>query len=436
MMIMTELLSQIGGIDHMWLFNYQQPIFGMIFFLGVYLLAYSVSQNYGVSLISGLISSLSSHVIFYQSEYHPQGYAFIILVFLLVVLSRSWELKNKMEYRILAIIFIIAFTTSHYFSSLFISFILISLSCTLLFILIANRNLSSPQLNIFGVEWTSEIFFSSILLLIIVLSYHFYVFSGHINDYIHIIFSANPYNAPLVSVEGSVPFPTYIIQNIRFIVLILGFGSICYTMKTKTHEEILFSIICTLLIALGIIGNTLIFLEVGRIVAFYETLIGVFAALTLFRLRDIWLKSLNKRTTITVLLCIFTAGIITLTFFGGNYIPAYYFKSLGQNDYYWCENNLPDMQKYEAVGKWIAGFSPAKPIILIDTTRYFIHSAIFFWGETPLDRIIVFERYPYDQDNNTLITFNIKGNRKGDKERQIEKTSRVYFNGEAVIHSV
>ena len=436
MMIITELLSLIGGIDYMWLFNYQQPIFGMIFFLGVYLLAYSVSQNYGVSLLSGLISSLSSHVIFYQSEYHPQGYAFIILVFLLVVLSRSWELKNKLEYRIIVMIFIMAFTVSHYFSSLFISFILISLFCTLFLISLINKKYSNSRLNMFGVDWTSEIFFSSFLLIVVVLSYHFYVFSEHIGNYIHMISSANPYNAPLISVEGSIPFPTNVIKNIRLIVLLLGFGSIFYSIKTKNHGEIFLSIICILLISLGVIGNVLIFLEVGRIVAFYETLIGIFAALTLFRLRDIWLKPLNKRMAITALLCISTAGVITLTFFGGQYIPAYYFKSLGQNNYYWCENNLPDMQKYETVGEWVAEFCPSKPTILIDTTQYFMHSAIFFWGETPLDRISVFKRYPYDQNKNTFIAFNIKGNRELDKERLIEKTSRVYFNGEAVINAV
>ena len=49
MLIITECLSRIGGIDYMWLFNYQQPILGMIFFLGVYLLAHGLQKLWDIS---------------------------------------------------------------------------------------------------------------------------------------------------------------------------------------------------------------------------------------------------------------------------------------------------------------------------------------------------------------------------------------------------
>ena len=63
-------------------------------------------------------------MIFYQSEYHYQGYAFIILVFLLIALLKTSELKDKAAYKILTTIYIVACTFSHYFSSLFVLFIL------------------------------------------------------------------------------------------------------------------------------------------------------------------------------------------------------------------------------------------------------------------------------------------------------------------------
>jgi hypothetical protein len=193
---------------------------------------------------------------------------------------------------------------------------------------------------------------------------------------------------------------------------------------------------CLLLITLGVIGNTLIFLEVGRIVAFYEVLIGVFVALTLFRLRNILFKQLNNKMATTALVSIFLAVILTLTFFGGHYIPAYYFKSLGQDEYYWCQNDLPDMQKYKTGGEWVAKFVPEESRILTDKIQYFIHSAIFFWGKKSLDRIVTLVSYQHDQDKNTFIALNTKGNQTLDKKRLIEKTSKVYFNGEVAINSV
>lgn len=434
MIIVTECLSQIGGIDYMWLFNYQQPLFGMLLFLGVYLLAYTVSRNYGVSLLAGLISSLSSHVIFYQSEYHYQGYAFIIFVLLLISLLKSYEQKSKSEYKVISIIFIAACTFSHYFSSLLSVFILGSFFFVVYFIAKFNKKHPNARLSIFNGNQPDGHFFLSLFLSVI--SYHLFAYPKHIVDYIQMISSADPYHAPVISLTGNVPFPTNIIHNIRFGILILGFASILYTIKTRKDEEIILAAICILLVALGVFGNVLIYLEVGRIVAFYEVLIGVFAALTLFRLRDIWLKPLNKQAAITALICIITAGIVTLTFFGGHYIPAYYFKSLGQNDYYWCENNLPDMQKYENGGQWVHTHVPENPLILTDGTPYFITSAIFFWGEVPADRIGGLDLYQSNLDKNVYIASNIKGNPGLDKKRLIEQTSRVYFNGEVEITSV
>lgn len=435
--IITEYLSRIGGIDYMWLFNYQQPILGIIFFLGVYLLAYTVSRNYGVSLLSGLITSLSSHVIFYQSEYHYQGYAFIILVFLLIALLKTCGSNGKSAYRVLAVIFTVACAFSHYFSSLLISLILGSSFCVMLLLSTLSKTYPNSQLSKFKIDPPDKLFF--VFLFVLVIGYHFFVFPKHIEDYIDMMLLADPYSAPVISFSSgpnAVPFPTNIIHNIRFIILLLGFVSIFYTIKTKKNEEILLSTICVLLIALGFFGNVIIFLEVGRIVAFYEVLIGVFAALTLFRLRDIWLKPLNKQTVITALICIITAGIVTLTFFGGHYIPAYYFKSLGQNDYYWCENNLPDMQKYENGGLWVHTHVPENALILTDGTPYFITSAIFFWGEVPLDRIKGLDLYQSSLDRYVYIASNIMGDPGPDKKQLIEQTSRVYFNGEVEITSV
>jgi len=434
MLIITECLSRIGGIDYMWLFNYQQPILGMIFFLGVYLLAYTVSRNYGVSLLAGLVSSLSSHVIFYQSEYHYQGYAFIILVFLLIALLKTCELKDKAAYKILTTIFMVACTFSHYFSSLFILFILGLFVCIMFIVSGFNKIYPESQLNILKIDPPNGLFF--ILLFLLVISYHLLVFPGHIETYVERISSAEPYYVPVVSAAGSnIPFPTNIIHNIRLVVLILGFISVFYTIKTKKDEEIFLATICILLISLGVFGNAFVYLEVGRIVAFYEVLIGVFVALTLFRLRDVWLKSLNMQTTTTALICITTAGIVTLTFFGGHYVPAYYFKSLEQNDYYWCYNNLPNMQEYENGGLWIDRYVPEKSLIVTDGTPYFIESATFFWGKVPLERIGELNPYQHNPDQNTFIASNTKGHPKLNIKRLIEQTSRVYFSGEVEITS-
>jgi hypothetical protein len=444
MVLITETLSRVAAIDYLWLFNYQQPVLGTIFFLGGYALAYTISRNYGVSLLAGLILSLSSHTIFYQSEYHYQGYAFVIFIFLLVSLLKVCEQKNKTAYKVLALIFIVACTLSHYFSSLFILFILGALFCIACFTSVFSRIYPNAQLNIPKVNWPDGLFI--FLLFLLVLSYHLFVFTGHIESYIHISSSATPYQAPVISaasstVEGdpdSAPFPTNIIKNIRYVVLILGFTSILYTVKTRGSKEIILATMCVFLVALGVLGNTFIYLEVGRIVAFYEVIIGIFVALTLFRLRNIWLKPLNRSIAVTALIGIVTAGVVTLTFFGGHYVPAYYFKSLDQDDYYWCNNNLPDMQKYEDGGRWIFKYVPKNPLILIDSTPYFIKSATFFWGQVPSDNIRGLGSYQYDKLNsngNTFIASNINGDPGFDEKRIIEQTNRVYFNGEVEITS-
>lgn len=434
MLIITEYLSNISGIDTLWLFRYQQPILGMILFLGIFLLAYMVSRNYGVALLSALISSLSSHVIFYQSEYHYQGYAFIIFVFLLISLMKLFNSRNVRLYRVLVVIFTLACTFSHYYSSLFVLFILGLSFCFVHLISIFNKVCPNIRLNLIKVNQQNNAFL--LLLILLIIGYHLFVFPEHIQSYVQMISTANPYHAPVISAASSIPFPTNIIHNIRFIILLLGFVSILYTIKTKKNEELILAIICTILISLGAFGNTLFYLEVGRIVAFYELLIGIFVALTLFRLRDIWLKPLDKQRTVTTLICIIIAGIITITFFGGHYVPAYYFKSLDQNSYYWCNNNLPDMQKYENGGLWINRYTPENSLILTDGTSYFIHSAIFFWGQVPQDRIMGLNYNRLNLREDTFTASNIKGDPISRNKQLIKQTSKTYFNGEFKITTV
>ncbi|WP_153015965.1 hypothetical protein [Methanofollis ethanolicus] len=432
MLIITESLSRVAGINYLWLFEYQEPLLGMIFFLAIFVLAYYLSKNYGVALLSGLISSLASHVIFYQSEYHYQGYAYIMFVFLLISLLATCRCKNQSRYKILAIIFTFACAFSHYFSSLFILFILGVFFCFVNLISVFNQTFSNSRLNIIKINNPTNLFF--FISFILVISYHLFVYPKNIEQYIDMILSADPYHASLItSGKGGkiVPFPTNIIHGIRYVLLLLGFTSILYAIRKNKTDEIILGIICATLVFLGILGNTLVYLEVGRIVAFYEVLIGIFAALTLFRLRNLWLRALKNQKLITAILCIVTAGIVTLTFFGGHYIPDYYFKSLDQNNYYWCNNDLPEMQEYKYAGTWVHNYAPENSyFVSIDSSDYFIYSAIFFWGHVSYENHVKNRAYLPKDLNEPIFTLSNRRNFSSGKKRIMDVTNKLYSNEE------
>jgi len=118
--LIGSFLMDLTGIHSIELLRYVLPMTGIFFFLGVFLLAKEVTGNTKIALLAGLFSATGDTVLFYQSEYHPQGLAFVYFVFLTAMMIRYYS-RPKLVNGALMFTYVIAFSFSHHFSSMFIS---------------------------------------------------------------------------------------------------------------------------------------------------------------------------------------------------------------------------------------------------------------------------------------------------------------------------
>jgi hypothetical protein len=217
--------------------------------------------------------------------------------------------------------------------------------------------------------------------------------------------------------------------------------SVAYILKTKDKNEFYLSTFWLSFIIFGLIGNYFIWLEVGRITAFYEVVAGVFGSLTLFRFKDKWAKRIgeNKRAIIAVLVA---STMVTCSFFGGTYVPAYYFKSFGTNDYYYCSNRLPSINSYPPAGEWIKAHAHEDAKYVTDSYgRYgFTDIIVFFWGERSLEKVMCSEN-PIDYmlksiapNEQTYLVLN-HGYEYQNYEDLVHLCNLIYTNGEIEIHT-
>src|SRR2546426_5892902 len=79
MQILTVELSKLLGVDPFWLVRFQEPLLGGITAVAVFMLARTATGRDSVSLIAALFVSSSDLVIYYQAEYHPQGFVLLVL---------------------------------------------------------------------------------------------------------------------------------------------------------------------------------------------------------------------------------------------------------------------------------------------------------------------------------------------------------------------
>jgi hypothetical protein len=436
MLLITENLVLASGLDFTYLFRFQEPLLGTLFFLAIFILTKEVAKNDGAALLAGLFSSLASHVIFFQSEYHAQGLVFVLLAFLIYSIIRSLDSDHAVTYRIIALLFVPAIALSHYFSSLFLAIIFASIVfVTNLMVLLKHRVKKWP-IKIVEDNQNNALFLT---IAISAVSYHIYSYSKHFEEYIKIVFTTlHPYQAEIISV--ATPFPTNIIKNMRLALLSLALISIAYIWKTRDKKEFYLATFWLSFIIFSVIGNFLIWLEVGRITAFYETVTGVFGALTLFRFRDKWVKSISKSKK-TVVAVLTASIIITCSFFGGTYVPAYYFKSFGIDDHYWCSNRLPNIGSYPPAGEWIKTYTSVEAKYVTDRDKYgFTCSLVFFWGERSPENIVATNNLIGEalkrmvSSEQTYLVLN-HGYEYRDYENLVRSCDLIYTNGEIGIYT-
>ncbi len=375
MHLFSTFLINIPNLNSSQVFRFQEPFIGTIFFLFMFIFTREITENYGVALVSGLFASLSDIIIFYQAEYHSQGFAFFTTMLVMYAFVKSRKYTSRVGYRYLLILTIIAFCLSHYFVPLFLSILFITYLIFLLSIEIFNLFIIKKSLLKISTNIKNDHNFLLIVILFS-LSYHFLVYTSFLDSLMSLMSHSEVLNAPLVStVESRVPLFTSVLSAFKWGLFLLALVSILQVLVTKNPNEIRLSILIVCTLFAGIFGNYFIPMPLDRIIGFFILFASVFASLTLFRLRKNNFLAAKKGI---FLLFVLFASLILLAGFFNSQTPAYFFKDSNIDSYYYYSNRLPSMSQYKYAGDWIGYYTPNNSIY---SSKYYSYMAIFYFTD-------------------------------------------------------
>ena len=373
MHILTAQLVEMTGLDPMFFFRFFAPLMGLAFFLGLFSLAQLFLKNYGMSLLAALIGSMGSTVIFFQSEYHPQGLALTLFIFILICFFKTRG-RSDAPLIIISLVFILAFVFTHHFSTLFLS--LIFLAFFMLGFIASKLPILKGR---FGFLWGDSRFLLPVAVVILI----FCIYTNP--DLVKLLFSwsfdLKPGSGLTTATEQlAVPVLTTILNGFKWIPVIMVVLTAPFILKHGDNNQTRLLALVSLIFAVGFMGLFLFFLPLDRLLALSMPIIGIICAYALLQLS----RSKKKFKNIVLASCAFALTFAMIAGMFASQMPAYFFRSPGTDPYYWYGNDLPQAVEMEQSGLWSIENIERNSTYGITFATW---SIPFYYGQNPIGSI-------------------------------------------------
>ncbi|KKG06890.1 hypothetical protein [Methanosarcina mazei] len=412
--ILTSEIILLSNVDTIQIMRYFNPLMGCIFLISVYILSYEITEDLKTSFVASLLASMGDLCVFYQSEYHPQGYSLIIYLFLIYIFFKSKQKRSAINSSLL-LLFVVSFVTIHHFSSIFLALLFFEV---LIFLYVVKYILPHGYLrNILTNEVKNIRLDINLVTFIVVfsISYHLFVYPNVMEHFIISATSYSPLSAQLINVGKSVPLYKTLISSSKWILFLLASISAINVIRKKENRMFLLLIILICILFAGILGNYVVNSPLDRIILFYIPVTSIFAASTIVSLDSAFSKKNVFRISFIFFIgLVLTAGVLN------SQTPCYFFENSDVNADYWYSNQMPNMELYAATGFWIGNYTD------IDSkygTEFDTYIVSYFYASRPLENISFVNNYqniishyfiynpkiPYEQDGlimNKELLFN------------------------------
>lgn len=428
--LVTGSAAQISSVDLMWFLRWQEPLLGGLFALTLFGVAKIVSGRNSVALISALIGSTGATVVFYQSEYHPQGLAVVLfgLFFYAYLKSRTF---HSYAMRAIVMLFVAAFIFSHHFSSIFIAVLSAGFLALAMVIRFLPAKLGSTGKVAAALNEDYDLF---ILITVGSAFYHFMVRPAVITEWLYALKVVAPGETPLFTSPASassydIPFIITFLTRMKWGILILAALYLIRMARRPQPQELRLFLFMVSILTAGIAGNYIVFGPIDRMIAFYSPIVAVFAALAVYMMSDTKRKFLSsflvQKGLLAVVAFFVVADILTA------FSPAFFFQNSAPNPYMAFSNRPPIARQYVKAGEWLREFT-GQPSF---GTEYDTLTVVFFYA-----------RKNFSQSNNQMsraFSFDYgiinpkipyPGRNYDPKDLEI-KTWPVYSNGEIVVYA-
>lgn len=432
MHLITTALVKITNFDVMNLFRFQEPAMGILFFLAVFLLTKTVTNNNGLALLAGLFVSTNDILIFFQSQYHPQGFSIIYFVLLFYTFLISRQVID-VRYRYISLIFGTVFVLSHYFTPLFLALIFsLYIAVTFMTIIFSHLNVIRDKYgNMFDNIKSDYVYF--IILIIFSLSYHLFVYFEPFKEFLRLVVVESPLHTQLISFgQTNVPLLTSILSSCKWGLFLLSFISVLFIFRTKNTNEFRLGVILVCIISAGVIGNYVIMSPLDRLIGYYVPFAAIFASLTLHRFNREWFGGINQNRKLIVSVII--ASMIMTGGFFNSQTPAYFFKDSKMDTYYWYSNKLPLMDEYKVAAEWVDRHTLLDSIFY---TEFDTKIIVFYFGNRADKNVRYINPKNWITNANVVTNPNIIPNIPSiyNRESYLKIHNLIYSNGEIQIHN-
>ena len=396
-------------------------------------MAKEATKSNSVALLSALIASLSDVVIYYQSEYHAQGFAVIPFVLFLYIYLKS-RTTGRLSYYVLALVCLVAFLLSHHFSSLFVTLLAIGFIGLNQLISILPQRIGrvtqvARELRADYNLWT--------IVAVAGLAYHVMIYFSPLQSFVgrYVEPQLEP-TASLVAVGVGVPMLATLLNLAKWGIFLLAAFSIVRLIRTPRPHELRLLVLLACILLAGFVGEYIIWGPVDRMIVFYAPLASIFAAMTVHKL-----FTLNKfsfrRTQVIKVATVFIIGLLLVAgFFNGTRIPAFYFKSSQINSYYVYYNRLPKMDESKVAGEWTGIYIPDDLRI---GTGWYTRVFPFFYGKRSDIKVNFYTRYPAAPVDYIMFepNFTLRPEELEKLEYEYDRDlSVIYNNGEVKIYKL
>jgi len=419
--LVGSFLMDLTGIHSIEFLRYVAPMGGTLFFLGVFLLAKEVTGNIKIALLAGLFAATGDSVIFYQSEYHPQGLAFVYFVFMIALLVRYFSRPTPMN-GFLAIMCTIVFSLSHHFSSIFIGL----LSAFIIFYIVFFDKKLSERFAFKNSRPLQKLLVLWIIIAVTAFFNHIFTYPAFWTIIRKTLDKSevSPRGA-LLTMGSQVPLQVSFLNSMKYCLLLLGIISILYIYRSRNKKEFLCFLIVIGVVIAGVVGTFIAFIPVDRLIGFYIPIIALFAALTVYRFYNDWFVHWSKQLKLIIIL-----GVSLMILLAGPlnfYAPALIFHDSSSNPYYWHSNDFSGFSTYGVPGDWIKDYTLQRSIFTIYNNLDMIP---YFYGQNPG----IYGQNPGDQGHQNIVysIFNVNFMRQQtlkNPESEIATTNLIYTSG-------
>jgi hypothetical protein len=333
----------VSDEDSMYILRNISPLLSVVYVLALYLIARNITGNTKIAGMAAVVGGLLDSNIFCQSEYHPQGLAISLFFLSLYFLTRST--RPTVPIRTVFLLLTVSVLMTHHFTSFFLTILGFMMIPSLLFIERYSR--STPEVTNRS-RWQ---LYSWAAIALLGLAYNFNIGFGVATEFLSLLDVARP-SSQLVTVGGGVPIFYAFLATYKWILLLLAIPFVWEYLPKKTPKEMgIIALILMTLVGIGI-ANFVSGGPTSRMLAFVFPLITILSIHTLWK----WISRNPSRKALSTLKSAIVVGLLVILGLMSSLnaqIPAIYFESSPQNEYYWYTNNLQSISRYDSAGSWI-----------------------------------------------------------------------------------